>query len=263
MTLAPYERSAPYYDLIYRPIVDYGRECDLLEGVFLRHARREVRRILDLGSGTGNHALLLTDRGYEVVGVDLQPAFVERHREKARGRSRSPTFLVGDMRRLEVEGPFDAILCMFGAFGHLPRDDAPETLRGVRERLAEGGLLVFEFWNPAGAKDGHKHWDEREGDGFRLVRLASSRIRDGGRTVENSVQALPDSRRSRGGGLRGGGLHGPLPGGGDAGPSPSGRTGAHGHAGLGREGPGPAEGGPFRLLAVARREGEGHFTART
>lgn len=88
------------------------------------------------------------------------------------------------MRYLELEGPFDAVLSMFGAFGHVPRQEASATLRGFGDRLTGGGLLTFEFWNPAGARDGHQNWLEREVDDLRLIRLDRSRLLDEGRTLE-------------------------------------------------------------------------------
>lgn len=184
MTGPVYGESAPYYDLIYEDIVDYARECDFLEELFRRHAGRAIQRVLDLGCGTGNHALVLADRGYEVVGVDLSGAFIARAREKARDVATPPTFLEGDMRNLRVEGPFDAAIIMFGAFGHIAKADASPTLEGVAARLAEGGLLLFEFWNPAGAQDGHEDWLERNREGARLLRLGRSRLREAEGSLE-------------------------------------------------------------------------------
>lgn len=171
-----YEGSAPYYDLIYSPIVDYEREADLLEGVFAQYAGRPVRRILDMGSGTGNHALILASHGYDVVGVDRNEAFVAAAKEKARKRKDGPRFVVGDMRELEVEGRFDALISMFGAFGHLPREKAAVALLRFHELLEPGGVLAFEWWNEPGARDGYQDWLDREEEGIRLIRLSKSSV---------------------------------------------------------------------------------------
>ena len=42
-----------------------------------------ARRVLDVACGTGQHALALARRGYEVVGADLSAAMIERARENA------------------------------------------------------------------------------------------------------------------------------------------------------------------------------------
>ncbi len=171
-----YARSAPYYDLIYGPIVDYAGEVDLLEAVFDRYAARPVRRVLDLGCGTGNHSLVLAERGYDVLGVDRNEAFVEVAKEKARDLDRPPRFVVGDMRDLGKVGRFDALISMFGAFDHVPRAEVGDALRGFREGLELGGVLAFEWWNESGARDGHQDWLERDGEGIRLIRMGEGRV---------------------------------------------------------------------------------------
>lgn len=169
-----YARSAPYYDLIYDPIVDYEREADLLEEVWRRDATRPINRVLDLGCGTGNHALLFAARGYEVLGIDQSEAFVALAREKVGGEG--PRFDVRDMCDLDALGRFDALVSMFGAFDHLPRADTTRALRGFRDHLEPGGILAFEWWSLRGAKDGHQDWLEREGEGIRLIRLGQGNV---------------------------------------------------------------------------------------
>ena len=74
---------ASAYDSMYAD-KDYERECDVIEEAFRRFANGFVRSVLDLGAGTGNHALPLAGRGYEVAGVDLSGEMVEIARGKAR-----------------------------------------------------------------------------------------------------------------------------------------------------------------------------------
>ena len=54
---------ADAYDALYAD-KDYDAECDLLERIF-RRVGRPVRTVLDLGCGTGAHAVRLAQRGYE------------------------------------------------------------------------------------------------------------------------------------------------------------------------------------------------------
>src|SRR5215831_6155701 len=99
---------ASAYDDLYRD-KDYLAECDLIERVFDTYGERPIRRVLDLGCGTGGHAVPLAERGYEVVGVDRAPDMV--HRAEARGSS--ARFEVGDIANVVLDESFDAALMMF------------------------------------------------------------------------------------------------------------------------------------------------------
>lgn len=139
---------AQAYDALYRE-KDYAGECDLLERVFARHARGKVRTLLDLGCGTGNHALPLAQRGYEVVGVDRAPAMLEQARSKAAGLTCDvpPEFREGDVRSLSLGRTFDAATLMFAVLGYQATNaHVLATLRGIATHLRPGGLLVFDVW---------------------------------------------------------------------------------------------------------------------
>lgn len=134
---------AGIYDALYAE-KDYRAECDLIESMFRRHGDG-VRSVLDLGCGTGNHALRLAERGYAVTGVDLSDEMLTLAREKADGAA--ATFLGGDVRDVEAGGPFDAALLMFAVLGYQRTNaDVAATFANARRHLRAGGLLVFDAW---------------------------------------------------------------------------------------------------------------------
>ncbi|MEM2823136.1 MAG: hypothetical protein QXF69_03490, partial [Thermofilaceae archaeon] len=57
---------ALYYDLLYSHR-DVAAEVDFLERMFREHSRVEVKRVLDVGCGTGIHSVELARRGYTVL----------------------------------------------------------------------------------------------------------------------------------------------------------------------------------------------------
>lgn len=130
---------------------DYSRECDTVEGALRRYGDGgPYRRILDLGCGTGNHAIPLVRRGYEVTGVDLSADMVALAREKAVAASGAATFEVGDLRTVDLGRTFDAVLILFAVLGYLVADeDIRAGLRTARRHLRPGGLLVLDVWNAA------------------------------------------------------------------------------------------------------------------
>lgn len=104
-------------------------------------------RLLDLGCGHGRHALELSRRGFEVDGVDLVPAFVERAREAASSQGLPARFEVGDMRAPPFEGPYAGACCLFDAFGLLDDVGNLEVLRAARAMLVDEGAFVLDVRN--------------------------------------------------------------------------------------------------------------------
>jgi SAM-dependent methyltransferase len=137
---------ADAYDLLYAD-KDYEAECDLLEDVF-RGAGRPVRSVLDLGCGTGAHAVRLAARGYEVVGVDLSEGMLDGARKRAESAGSVELDLIqGDIRTVRLDRTFDAVICMFAVLGYQTSDaDVAGALATVRMHLAPGGPFVFDVW---------------------------------------------------------------------------------------------------------------------
>ena len=141
------ELYAAAYDSIYRD-KDYAAECDLVERLFAEHAASPVREVLDLGCGTGGHAVPLAARGYDVVGVDISEQMLARAARRVEAASgASPRFENGDLRNVTLDRRFDAALMMFAVLGYqVENRDVLAALRNVRRHLRQGGLFVFDVW---------------------------------------------------------------------------------------------------------------------
>jgi len=136
------------YDAIYHD-KDYAAECDLVERVLSARAAGPVRRILDLGCGTGRHAELLVERGYEVVGVDRSPHMIAQARTRAEKRPKGnrPDYHVADVRSFRIEQRFDAAIMMFAVLCYQLEDaDVSAALQTARMHLRDEGLLLFDCW---------------------------------------------------------------------------------------------------------------------
>jgi SAM-dependent methyltransferase len=108
-----------------------------------------MRSVLDLGCGTGGHALPLLVRGYEVTGVDRAPAMLERARSKAEaaGLAARASFVEGDLRSVRLPGAYDAVLAMFAVLSYQADDTSfAGALETARAHLAPDGVLVFDVW---------------------------------------------------------------------------------------------------------------------
>jgi ubiquinone/menaquinone biosynthesis C-methylase UbiE len=101
-------------------------------------------KVLDLGSGAGDVAFLAADLvgpTGRVVGVDLNPAIVERARERARAASLTQvSFLVGDVREVDLDHDFDAVV---GRYVLMYMADAVAGLRAALRAVRDGGRAAF------------------------------------------------------------------------------------------------------------------------
>lgn len=140
---------ADVYDALYRN-KNYESEVDLIERALARHGLRGARHLLDLGCGTGNHALPLARRGHTVVGVDRSPGMLTRARAKAASEDPlSPVvFHLADIRELVLGSRFEAVLMMFTVLGYQFEDaDLMAALAAVRRHIEPNGLFIFDVWN--------------------------------------------------------------------------------------------------------------------
>lgn len=142
---------ASAYDLLYRD-KDYLQECAFIEAAFRRFGSGRFEGLMDLGCGTGGHALELARRGYSLVGVDRSPHMLDAAKRKlsesAADVDRNHVrFEVGDIETARVGSEFDAAIVMFAVLGYI--NETPRlvrTLRNIRQQLRAGGLFVADFW---------------------------------------------------------------------------------------------------------------------
>jgi ubiquinone/menaquinone biosynthesis C-methylase UbiE len=105
--------------------------------------------ILDVGCGTGRHAIELARKGFAVTGLDLSSGMLAQARDKARAAKVEIEWIQADAGAFSSDQRFDAVICICeGAFGLLGGgDDAIEhplsILRNISRSLKPGGKALF------------------------------------------------------------------------------------------------------------------------
>lgn len=130
-TVRAYERDADAFVEKYETESIAARFWDDVDAAF------PGPRVLDVGCGPGPDAATFAARGYDVVGVDLTAAFLQRARDAV-----DAPFVRADMRSLPFQSSaFDGVWASASLL-HVPREDAPGTLEEFRRVLDAPGTLV-------------------------------------------------------------------------------------------------------------------------
>jgi len=123
------------------------------------HIRREVTFIeeslgvaaggvvLDLGCGSGHHAVEFASRGYGVVGYDLSLYQLALAADVAQERGQKINFLQGDMREMAFEEMFDGVFSWNTSFGYFEEDKNLAVAQRVFKALRPGGMFLIDVIN--------------------------------------------------------------------------------------------------------------------
>ncbi len=110
-------------------------------------------RILDVGCGTGRHAVELVRRGYQVTGVDISAGMLAEAERAAREADVEVELIHADATKFALDKLFDAAICLCeGAFSLLGSGDDPiehdlAILRNVHAALKPGARFILTALN--------------------------------------------------------------------------------------------------------------------
>ena len=110
-------------------------------------------RILDIGCGTGRHAVELARHGYQITGVDISSQMLAEGKKAADQVGVKIDWIQSDATRFTTKGQFDAAICLCeGAFGLLGTGDDPiehdlNILRRIHSALKPEARLIMTVLN--------------------------------------------------------------------------------------------------------------------
>jgi len=136
-----FDKFSRFRDTVTRGLGIHGET--LLE----RHPIGAGSRVLDVGCGFGDTTIDIarrTGEGGVATGVDAASRFIEiGKREAEQAGVKNARFLVADVEREQLQGPFDRA---FARFGTMFFANPVAALRNVRRSLERGALLTMTVW---------------------------------------------------------------------------------------------------------------------
>ena len=144
-------RSIDEFDASYQAAAKPPWDIDRPQPALAAAANQFSGRVLDVGCGTGEHALLAASRGLSALGVDAAPTAISRAQEKARQRGLDARFFVADALKLGTLGEqFDTVVDC-GLFHVFDDDDRDRYVRSLADVVSPGArvfLLCFSDRQP-------------------------------------------------------------------------------------------------------------------
>lgn len=169
---------------VYEKIIDWfddARTKSLMESEYLNLIANTIPQkgsILDLGCGTGEPiAQFFIKKGFKVTGVDGSQKMIELCKK----RFPSESWIVSDMREINLQQQFDAILA-WHSFFHLDHDSQRNMFKVFESHIKPGGVLAFttgdeegEVWSDNGGQQlYHASLSEKEYN--ELIKNSSFRV---------------------------------------------------------------------------------------
>ena len=136
--------DSKYYHILYQN--RDNQEANLLIKNILKVLQpKQNSQFLDIGCGTGRHAIQINKKGFNVDGIDLSKKSLEKaiiyQNEKLK-------FYHKDMRNINKINKYDVVLNLFTSFGYFDNDKHHELVfRNIFKTLKNKGHFVIDFFN--------------------------------------------------------------------------------------------------------------------
>jgi SAM-dependent methyltransferase len=183
--LTAFEQYAPWYDLLYQD-KDYASETSFVDEALRRHGAKPGT-LLDLGCGTGVHALEFARKGWAVTGIDLSADMIRRAEVRRATDAGQVLFRQGDVCEAGPEHDFDAAVSLFHVASYqTSRAKLRNMLANANAALKPGGILLFDYWYGGAvlAQGVETRVKVVERTPLRVTRIAQSDHREADATVQ-------------------------------------------------------------------------------
>ncbi|HHY74171.1 MAG TPA: class I SAM-dependent methyltransferase [Bacillus bacterium] len=184
--MVTFDKYAEYYDLLYKD-KNYQQEVEYIHRL-IQEYQPSAKSILELGCGTGKHAILLHKQGYTVHGIDLSGNMVKKAKELLQKETIDGVqFTHGDIRTIRLNETFDVVVSLFHVMSYqTTNEDILKAFSTASTHLKPTGLFIFDCWHgPAVLSEQPETRVKRlENDEIEVVRIAEPTLNLNENTVD-------------------------------------------------------------------------------
>jgi len=144
-----FNKYAEYYNLLYSE-KNYSAESEYIDELIKKYSIGS-KSILDLGCGTGAHDFHLSEKGYNVDGVDISESMVSIAKQQLSDMPISKrdklSFSVGDIRKFRNGVKYDVVVSLFHVMSYqTSNEDLMAAFVTASKHLKPGGIFIFDYW---------------------------------------------------------------------------------------------------------------------
>ena len=141
--MSEYSSFAYFYDRLTEN-VDYAKISNRIDQLVSEFGG-EKNILLELGCGTGTICELMSQKGYDVIGVDTSTDMLNIAMDKKFESGSQIQYLCQDMTQLDMYSKIDVIISVLDCINHLPDKKAiQKAFESVWDICEENGLFIFD-----------------------------------------------------------------------------------------------------------------------
>lgn len=132
-----YEMLAKYYDELLQDEEALSLWLEYIE-------EKPFKTVLELASGSGVMAGILSSKGYDVIASDISAEMKEASKANFDGE-----YLILNMTNYNLNKKFDLVLCICDSINYLYEEELDSFFKKAYEHLNDDGRLIFDMHHKA------------------------------------------------------------------------------------------------------------------